>query len=255
MPNQTMIQRHTKVGIFMHWFNAGAWLILLLTGLGLIANPELQPLGQGFVKFMRVVFGGGAGLLYVHITVAIIWLAVWAFFIFRYWSTHTYPFLEQVFTLKMPRDMEWMAKKNLQMTMGYKALAFFTRPLRWLGVDARIPDQEYYNAGQKLAAQAMIVGGLVLAASGLLILRSKYWAPIDPQELGWIQWALVVHYIAAGVTFGILIVHVYMAAISKEERPAFFSMFTGTVPASYAEHHHKLWYNEVSGKASETENQ
>jgi formate dehydrogenase subunit gamma len=36
-----------------------------------------------------------------------------------------------------------------------------------------------------------------------------------------------------------------MAAISPDERPAFFSMFTGTVPEDYAEHHHKLWYDEV----------
>jgi formate dehydrogenase subunit gamma len=35
-----------------------------------------------------------------------------------------------------------------------------------------------------------------------------------------------------------------MAAIAPEERPALKSMFTGSVPESYAKHHHKLWYED-----------
>jgi formate dehydrogenase subunit gamma len=47
------------------------------------------------------------------------------------------------------------------------------------------------------------------------------------------------------VTTGVLILHIYMAAISKEERPAFFSMFTGKVPEEYARHHHQLWHDQI----------
>jgi formate dehydrogenase subunit gamma len=246
MSSERYIQRHTKAGIFIHWFNAAAWFFLLITGLALIANPELQPIGSGFGNAVRAVFGGGQNLIMAHIWVAIIWMAVWAYFIFRYWSSHTWPFLAQIFTLKPRRDLEWMAKKNIQMTMGYKAMAKLTKPVRFLGVDEHLPEQGYYNAGQKVAAQVMVVGALVLAATGLLMLRAKYWLPLPTEDLAWVQWAITIHYIAAGVTFAILLVHIFMAAIAKEERPAFWSMFTGEVPVSYAKHHHKLWYDRVS---------
>ena len=43
-----------------------------------------------------------------------------------------------------------------------------------------------------------------------------------------------------------------MASISKDERPAFWSMFTGVVPEHYAKHHHKTWYDRLAGS---TDNQ
>ena len=245
--NKTMIDRHTKSGIFIHWFNAISWLILLLTGIGLIQNPDLQPLGSWYPNALRAAFGGG-GLLIIHLVVAITWLLVWLVFIIANWSSHIQPFLAQVFTLKPGRDMEWMIKKNLQMTMGYKAMALFTKPL---GLGPKIPEQEYYNAGQKVAAQVMILGALVLAVTGIMMLRGKYFMTIPMADIVWVQWAITIHYIAAGVTFGILLVHIFMAAIAKEERPAFWSMFSGKVPAEYAEHHHKLWYDEVMANTSQ----
>jgi len=44
-----------------------------------------------------------------------------------------------------------------------------------------------------------------------------------------------------GLVFAGLLVHIYMAAISPEEKPGFRSMFTGVVPEDYARHHHALW--------------
>ncbi|KMY66801.1 cytochrome B6 [Desulfocarbo indianensis] len=245
--NKRMILRHTKGGIFIHWFNAACWFILLFTGLGLIQNPQLQPLGQWYPNALRAVFGGG-GLLIIHLAVAVTWLLVWLVFIIANWSSHVVPFLAQVFTLKPGRDMEWMIKKNLQMTLGYKAMAFFMKPL---GLGAKIPDQEYYNAGQKVAAQVMLLGALVLAVTGAIMLRGKYFMTAPLADIAWVQWAITIHYIAAGVTFGILLVHIFMAAIAKEERPAFWSMFSGEVPEEYARHHHKLWYDEVAIKTSD----
>jgi len=45
--------------------------------------------------------------------------------------------------------------------------------------------------------------------------------------------------------FAGLLIHIYMASIAAGERPAFISMFTGTVPEDYARHHHRLWYEKV----------
>ena len=58
-----------------------------------------------------------------------------------------------------------------------------------------------------------------------------------------VQWSILLHFIAVGLIFAGLLIHIYMAAIAPEERPAFWSMFNGSVPEEYAKHHHALWYN------------
>ena len=238
-----MVKRHTTVGIFIHWFNALSWLFLMFTGLGLISNPALNYLG-GYPDFVRGMFGGGATLLKVHWVTGAIWASVWVVFIVLGALTHSIPFVKQVFSIAIPRDLEWVLKKNFQMTLGYRAMGKIAAKF---GLDARIPDQEYYNAGQKLAAQLFIVGGLCLAVTGTIMTMSKY--SLEASMVWMVQWSILLHWLAAGFTFGMLLLHVYMAAISREERPAFISMFTGKVPLNYAKHHHKLWYDEIKDKA------
>ena len=193
---------------------------------------------------MRGLFGGGAELLRVHWITGVVWASVWTVFIVLGAFTHSIPFVKQVFKITIPRDLEWMLKKNFQMTLGYKAMG---KIVARFGMDGRIPDQEYYNAGQKLAAQLFIVGGLCLAVTGAVMTVSKYSLTADMVWM--VQWSILLHWVAAGFTFGMLLLHVYMAAISKEERPAFVSMFTGLVPREYAKHHHKLWYDEIKDRA------
>ena len=235
------LRRHTSAGIFMHWFNVGCWLFLLGTGLGLIENPELRPFGPGYPAALRALFGGGGNLLLAHWLVALAWLAVWVGFIAFNLTRHVIPFLRQMAALEPRRDLEWMAKKQIQMMVGYQLMARLVRPLGW---DGRLPDQEYYNAGQKLAAQGIIAGALALVATGATMLASKYL--LGPGWEALVQWSVTIHYLAALFTTMLLLVHVYMAAISREERPAFISMFTGRVPADYARHHHKLWYDQAT---------
>jgi len=238
-----MIKRHDQPSILIHWFNAACWFFLLATGLGLISNPVLQPIVQWWPQLMRDLFGGGAALLKVHIIVGVVWAGVWLVFIFVGIARYTLPFLRQIMTYKLPRDIQWMIKKNLQMTMGYKNMARMVKPLGWNG---KIPDQGFYNAGQKAAAAGMIAGAVALVITGVIMAISKVY--LNPAQTPLVQWSITIHYMAAAVTFGILLIHIYMAAISREERPAFISMFTGEVPEEYARHHHRLWYEKVDGQ-------
>jgi surface polysaccharide O-acyltransferase-like enzyme len=66
---------------------------------------------------------------------------------------------------------------------------------------------------------------------------------LGPQAL--VAWSVPLHFVAVAAVFAALFVHVYMAAFMPNERPAFFSMFTGKVDARYAYHHHAKWYHEV----------
>jgi len=50
-----------------------------------------------------------------------------------------------------------------------------------------------------------------------------------------------------------LMVHVYMGAVFPEEKPAFFSMITGTVNELFAYSHHFKWWRTVKQEEAEWE--
>ena len=66
-----------------------------------------------------------------------------------------------------------------------------------------------------------------------------------------VQWSILIHFITVGLVFAGLLIHIYMAAIAKGELPALISMFTGKVPADYAKHHHRFWFEEVTPQEPE----
>jgi formate dehydrogenase subunit gamma len=234
------IKRHTPAGIFMHWFNAVCWFFLLLTGLGLIENAAVSPLGEWYPRMLRDIFGSGEALLQAHWGVGAFWIGVWLVFIVAGAKKYTIPFLKEMVSFKLPRDAVWMIKKNLQMLAGHKVMAKAVKPL---GMDAKIPEAEYYNPGQKAAAIPIIGGAILLALTGIVMVLSN--RAMVASQIWIVQWSITIHYVMAALTFAVLLVHIYMAGISKEERPAFVSMFTGYVPEEYAKHHHRLWYEEV----------
>jgi formate dehydrogenase subunit gamma len=104
--------------------------------------------------------------------------------------------------------------------------------------------------GQKAFAQASVLGGVGIVLTGALLLLSSKLIPASASVL--VGWAVTLHYLAVGLVFAGLLVHIYMAAISPEERPGLRSMFTGQVPEDYARHHHGLWLESL--KTSQAEN-
>jgi formate dehydrogenase subunit gamma len=227
----------------MHWFNAVCWFWLLFTGLGLIKNPELQPISWWPV-FMRDLFGSGENLLVAHWAVGFGWVAVWAAFIIARLKDLVIPFIVDLHRVDLKRDIPWMIKKNLQMLVGYKNMAAMVKPLGW---DATIPDQGYYNVGQKAAALPIIGGGVLLAVTGAIMYLSM--VAFTSETLWLVQWSITIHYIMAVLTTAVLLIHIFVAGVSREERPALKSMFTGYVPQDYAQHHHKIWYDQVQNQS------
>ena len=129
--SKTQIQRHTRWGIFVHWFNAACWFFLLATGVALISNHGLNPLGAWYPATVRAMFGGGANLLAANWGLGLVWLAVWLVYLVMHMSRFVAPFIKEIFTLDPNRDLEWMVKKNLQMTLGYKMMGRLVKPLGW----------------------------------------------------------------------------------------------------------------------------
>ncbi len=229
-----MIKRHTAVSIFMHWFNAVCWFFLLATGVGLIRNSDLDPIGGWWPEMMRGIFGGGENLLSAHVVCGSLWIVVFLLFTLVRLRKEVGFFIREIFTFSPANDILWIIKKGIQMTMGYRMLAR-------LGFEPKIPEQGFYNIGQKLFAIPAMLGGIVIAATGIVMYSSKSMT-MDPAI---VQWSILIHFVMAGIVFAGLLIHIYMASIAAGELPALLSMFTGTVPEEYAEHHHKKWYDEI----------
>lgn len=233
------MKRHTRVTIIMHWFNALCWFFLLATGLGLIKNEDLQILGGGWTNLMRGIFGSGEDLLLAHEICGLIWAGVFLVYGVLGSKRIAIPFLKEIFTFLPSRDFWWIVKKGIQMTMG-------NRVMEKLGFDPKIPDQGFYNVGQKLFAIPSVLGGMVIAATGIVMVLSDLYLT----DTAVVQWAILIHFITVVLVFGGLLIHIYMASIASGERPAFISMFTGSVPEEYAMHHHKLWYDRIKNTGS-----
>ena len=229
-------RRHDRSDIFIHWFNAACWLLLLVTGVGLIQNPAIDPFGSGYPQALRGLVGGGGNLLAIHEGIGLLWIAGFVLYLLVNFKGARF-FLAEIFAVSPARDMAWMLKKMVLMTLGPKAL-------KLVGMDPSLPDQGYYNMGQKAFAQASVVGGIVIAATGIVMYLSD--RTFGAEAVGWVSWAVTLHFVAVGLVFAGLLVHIYMAAISPDERPGFKSMFTGHVPDGYAKHHHRLWWNKIS---------
>jgi len=204
---------------------------------GLIKNEQLNPLGAWLPNALRAMFGGGSAggamLLVIHEVVGVVWLVGMLCYMGANARGAVF-FLREVFSVR-PGDFVWMVRKMGRMT---------------LGVGGELPPQGYYNMGQKAFAQASVLGGIVIGVTGMVLLASDKIVPASAVTL--VGWAVTLHYLAVGLVFAGLLVHIYMAAISPEEKPGFRSMFTGTVPEEYARHHHGLWVDALDKEGTRT---
>jgi cytochrome b subunit of formate dehydrogenase len=57
------IKKHGLANILTHWFNVASWVILLSTGLAILANPNLRIMPQGYIDFFVNLFGGVGNLV------------------------------------------------------------------------------------------------------------------------------------------------------------------------------------------------
>jgi formate dehydrogenase subunit gamma len=229
-----MIRRHSPQGIFLHWFNTACWLFLLFTGIGLLDNKDLQPLGMWWVGLMRGAFGGPPeNLLLAHEICGILWASVVLIYSIVFIRSETIPFLKEIFSFSVRSDLLWLLKKMTLMTAGSSVL-------RKLGYDSELPEQGFYNVGQKLFAVPAVLGGFVIVFSGLVMTFETSFASPVP-----IQWAILIHFTFVFLVFAGLLVHIFMASIASGEKPAFLSMFTGFVPEEFARHHNTLWYQSL----------
>ncbi len=213
----TLLRRGVPA-ILLHWGNALAWLLLVWTGLALLGRSHFRVLPPFLYLPTVSLFGSHATLLRVHIVVGVVWgglLLLHGVVAFR---TLLLPFLR---SLRVRRDdWAWLPARvgNL----------FRRRP-------APLPPQGRYNAGQKLFGLTVAVATPLLVVTGLVM-------AFLPDSGAWIQWSIPLHFAAAAAVLVFLVLHITMALLLQEERPALRSMTSGRIAEAFARDHHRRWW-------------
>jgi formate dehydrogenase subunit gamma len=104
------------------------------------------------------------------------------------------------------------------------------------------PPARRFNAGQKGIFWVVVVGGVVMAISGYVLLFPFYGTGIANM-----QSAEIFHGIVGVLFIAVILAHIYIGTLGMEG--AFEAMGSGEVDVNWAKEHHKLWVDEeMSGK-------
>ena len=105
-----------------------------------------------------------------------------------------------------------------------------------------------FNGGQKLYDWLMFYGAFLLLLSGIFLWFPEY----IPRQAAWVRDVMILlHEIAALVTIGGFIIHVYMGVFMVPY--SMTAITTGYVTRSWAWTHHRLWYLRVTGQPAPKE--
>lgn len=207
---EEVVDRYTKDERALHWVTAVTWVILFITGIFL------------FVP----VFGGGArgGVSPLLHHIAAVVVVAWAV---GYFVRHPMASLKGImFALKWGMaDFNWLKA----------APAYY-----FFGKEEKMPPQEHMNTGQKLWWLIVLGAGALMILTGAIMLFFRSYLP------SWVYLvAALFHALGMVALFTMALVHVYLSVFHPKMRGIFWSMVNGTVPAWYAESHHKKWYEEL----------
>jgi len=221
--SQRQVKKHDVAIMLLHWFNAMVWMLELATGLALLTSSfRVSP--WWYIQIVQGFFQSRPNMLQFHIAVGITWIVV--FIVYGTFGFRTYlkkEVLQREISLDGD-DIQWLRIRVLRLLKRS---------------DEPLPPQGIYNAGQKLFALMVYAMVPVIMITGLIMTFQL----IGTTAVGW---AAAAHFAAVGAVVSGLMIHVYMGAVFPEEKPAFFSMITGTVNELYAYSHHFKWWKEVS---------
>ena len=189
----------------VHWAAAVTYIYNLITGLA-FWSP--------YMFWAVVIVGGGAAARFWHPWVGLVF-AVTLFCQHRMWRRDM---------ATTEADRKWS-----------RVMESYIR-----NEDEKLPPTGRFNFGQKLFFWAMWYGIIGLLLSGVVM----WFNEAIPWSLRGVRYlAVAVHVIAAFVTIGGFIVHVYMSTALV--RGSFTAMIGGEASPQWARRHHGLWYDEA----------
>jgi formate dehydrogenase subunit gamma len=207
------VVRYTFRERIMHWLAGFTYLYLLISGLAFFA-PHLY--------WLAAILGGGPTA--------------------RFW----HPWVGLAFTIAMVW-MHQMWRTQMRITETDRA---WSRAVRKYieNRDEEVPPSDRFNAGQKQFYWMMAISTILLLLSGLVMWFPEY----VPWGLRGFRYAAVfIHEVAALITIGAFIIHVYMGLFMVPG--GFRAIVQGYVSPQWARMHHRLWFNRVAGSPAARE--
>ncbi|MEZ5585199.1 MAG: formate dehydrogenase subunit gamma [Candidatus Competibacteraceae bacterium] len=208
-----VVERWTLFERVMHWYVAILFIILSLTGLSLLYGREVLIPLMGKSGF--AAYAGYAKITHNYLGP---FFVVGMLLMIVVWIKDNFP---------IKADFEWA--KTAGGMWGNKH-----------------PPAGKTNAGEKLMFWQFVFTGLALIVTGLILNFPNFG---QTREI--MQWAHVIHVVAAVIAIVTTLGHMYMALFGVEG--ALEGMVNGKVDAAWAKQHHDLWYDELRAKGVKPE--
>lgn len=209
-----VIRRFTPWERSIHWTTAYAFVTLAVSGLVILFGKNvLLPL-IGYTLFS--------------------WLAILA--------KNLHNFVGPIFTMCLVLIFATFVRDN-----GWRAYDWvWVRRFGGLFSGHEVPSGKF-NAGEKLWFWfGVLLLGTVVAASGLVLDFPNF-----NQTRDTMQWANMIHLVAAALFMMMGLGHIYMGTLGMVG--AYDAMATGYVDETWAREHHEYWYNDVRARAAEAD--
>lgn len=205
------IERFKFFERLVHWTMASSFIVLALSGINVAVGRYIVQPWLGYEAFGTVTYFGKLAHHYL----------AWPFMLcvlitFVMWVKHNIP---------NRLDIAWLKAGGGMLNNG------------------KHPDATKFNAGQKIVFWAVIFGGSLVSASGLLLMFPFLLETATQWQLSQIAHALI----ASGM-MALIIGHIYIGTAGSEG--ALEAMTTGQVDVNWAEQHHSLWLEEELAKGA-----
>ena len=211
-----MVLRFTRFERYVHWYTAALFIIMAVTGLGLLLGRYLiipfvgHGFNAGYLQAAKVLHNYCGPLLLIgFIAEFLLWVR---------------------FNIPKKYDLDWF--KSMGGMIGH----------------GDTPHIGKINAGEKGWFWLIFIFGSAVGVTGVLLDF-----PIWDQSRWTMQVSHVIHASVAVLFVTVSFGHIYMGTLGVEG--AFEAMWDGSVDAVWAEQNHDLWYEEVlqeQGKRSES---
>jgi formate dehydrogenase subunit gamma len=205
------VPRFNAVERFAHWATALAFLVLAITGLIVTFGRYLLIPVMGHPSFTALAevsksLHNWSGIPFA---IGIVLMLV-------LWIRDNIP---------NRKDWEWLRQGGGMFT---KETSFH-------------PETERFNAGQKIIFWSVVLGGLLLTATGYVLMAPIGWTGIHGMQI-----AHGVHALLAIIMIAVILAHIYLGTVGMEG--AFDAMGRGEVDENWAREHHRGWYETKQRK-------
>ena len=229
-PAPGMIFSRPKKVIRLHWFNAVCWLVLTISGLGIIRG-DLRFMPQGYAEWLQNMTGGQFNLIVGHSLLGTLWMTVFVLFTLFNWSDVVYPFLKKVLSITPGA----VIKDMISMVVAIANLFGLMK-------NVKLPPEGRYNGAQRLLGTMIIMSSVVIAITGMLMFVLFLLTPMVVDGVIF-RWSLLAHGFFVGLVYIGLVAHIYYALI--EEPESLEAMKSGYLDPEYVKHHCPAWYDEL----------